>query len=284
MTWSHAVNSLTRGFVAIAIALGALAAHAKDSDRKELEDAKKKQSASAKLRRLIPLLESKDESVQKDAAQAILAIPPRDRVEPLTDMLRNRPYTERQNAAKFLDGIKSQEVIKALVRVVLKDNIDTVRAAALETLKKNFEQQELVHAFWSAFRLKDLAARARAAEAIGVIGAGYPGAVEVLIQELLITWGATQRVHTLFADQVAYVRDYDIEIAQQAVIADPIPGTVTSGVVLDTTVLRMQEKMILIQRRVIGEALKNLTGQDFGDDAKAWARWWEKNKDDFASR
>ncbi len=278
------MNSLTRGFVVLAIALGALAAHAKDSDREKLDDAKKKSGAAAKLRRLVPLLESKDAEVQKDAAEAILAIPGKDRVEPLTDMLRNRPYTERQNAAQYLDGIKDQEVIKALVRVVLKDNIDTVRAAALETLKKNVEQPALVQAFWSAFGLKDMASRVRAAEAIGVIGGGYVGAVEVLIQELFITWGATQRVNMFFATQTAYVRDFDIEIAQAAVIADPIPGTVASGVVLDTTVLRIQEKMIVIQRRVIGDALKKLTGEDFGDDAKAWARWWDQHKDDFASK
>ncbi|MEK7866099.1 MAG: hypothetical protein AAB434_05405, partial [Planctomycetota bacterium] len=149
---------------------------------------------------------------------------------------------------------------------------------------KNVEQPALVQAFWSAFFLKDMAARVRAAEAIGVIGGGYVGAVEVLIKELFITYGSSQRVNIFFATQTAYVRDFDIEIAQAAVIADPIPGTVASGVVLDTTVLRIQEKMIVIERRVIGDALGKLTGEDFGDDAKAWARWWEQHKDDFASK
>ncbi len=276
--------SLTRGIVIAVVALSALAAQAKDTDRDKLEDALKKPGATARLRRLFPLLDSKDESVKKDAEAAIKAIPAKDLIEPLTDIIRNRPYQEREAAAKFLDGIKDEQVIKSLVHTVLYDNIEQVRTAALASLKNDVEQNELIRAFWSAFFLKSNLAHIRAAEAIGMVGAGNAGAVEVLIQELFITYGSTQRVNTFFAEQTAYVKDYDIEIATNAVIADPIPATVSSGIVLDVTVLRVQERMIVITRKVIGAALKNLTGQDFGDDAKAWQNWWDKHKDDFASK
>lgn len=43
----------------------------------------------------------------------------------------------------------------------------------------------------------------------------------------------TQRANVFVARQIAYVKDYDIEIAQQAVIADPIPATLQDGITLD---------------------------------------------------
>lgn len=43
----------------------------------------------------------------------------------------------------------------------------------------------------------------------------------------------TQRANLQVTNQIAYVKDFDVEIAQAAVIADPIVDTVTEGVVLD---------------------------------------------------
>jgi type II secretory pathway component GspD/PulD (secretin) len=43
----------------------------------------------------------------------------------------------------------------------------------------------------------------------------------------------TQRGNLFVANQFAYVKDYDVEVANDAVIADPIPGTVMDGISLD---------------------------------------------------
>lgn len=43
----------------------------------------------------------------------------------------------------------------------------------------------------------------------------------------------TQRAHLMVLNEVAYVKDFDVEIAQAAVIADPIIDKVREGVVLD---------------------------------------------------
>ena len=43
----------------------------------------------------------------------------------------------------------------------------------------------------------------------------------------------TQRANVFIARQIAYVKDYDIEIATDAIIADPIPATLQDGITLD---------------------------------------------------
>lgn len=43
----------------------------------------------------------------------------------------------------------------------------------------------------------------------------------------------TQRANVTIVKQIAYVQDYDVEIATNATIADPVIGTVQDGVVLD---------------------------------------------------
>jgi type II secretory pathway component GspD/PulD (secretin) len=42
-----------------------------------------------------------------------------------------------------------------------------------------------------------------------------------------------QRANVFVAQQITYIRDYDVEVAEQAAIADPIPGVVQDGIVLD---------------------------------------------------
>ncbi len=43
----------------------------------------------------------------------------------------------------------------------------------------------------------------------------------------------TQRANITMVNQIAYVRDYDVEVAQAAAIADPIMGVIQDGLVLD---------------------------------------------------
>lgn len=48
-----------------------------------------------------------------------------------------------------------------------------------------------------------------------------------------ITAFNNQRANIFFANQITYVKDYEIEIAQQAAIADPVPAVVMDGITLD---------------------------------------------------
>ncbi|MDA0933375.1 MAG: hypothetical protein O3C51_07945 [Planctomycetota bacterium] len=85
------------------------------------------------------------------------------------------------------------------------------------------------------------------------------------------TAGAT-RAHVAFIDQQSYVRDFDVEIASGAFIADPKIDVVQSGVVLDVNVASVTHS----PARAIGafrRALASLAGTDPGADPVAWDAW-----------
>jgi hypothetical protein len=68
--------------------------------------------------------------------------------------------------------------------------------------------------------------------------------------------------------QIAYVKDYDVEVAQTAFIADPVVDVIQDGAVLETAVIHVQ-----VERRLYRDALRHLTGADFGTKPGAWRRW-----------
>lgn len=81
------------------------------------------------------------------------------------------------------------------------------------------------------------------------------------------------RAHMFATTQRAYIRDFDVEIAQAAAVANPVIGTVTNGVVLDVTVgavVAMRTKIAGAYRR----ALTELVGSDPGEDPAAWDAWY----------
>ena len=69
-------------------------------------------------------------------------------------------------------------------------------------------------------------------------------------------------------NQVAYVKDYDVEVAQTAFIADPVVDVILDGIVLDVAVVQVSR-----QRRIMGHALRRLSGKNFGGNVKAWTSW-----------
>lgn len=58
------------------------------------------------------------------------------------------------------------------------------------------------------------------------------GRAETLFAPRLTVFN-TQRAHLTVVEQQAYIKDFDVQVAQSAYIADPVIGTVQSGVVFD---------------------------------------------------
>lgn len=80
------------------------------------------------------------------------------------------------------------------------------------------------------------------------------------------------RSYMAITQQQAYIRDFDVQVAQAAVIADPVVGVVSSGVVLDVTVAAVVTHRIQIVK-AYRSALRSLVGSDPGADPKRWAEW-----------
>ncbi|MGH7162312.1 MAG: hypothetical protein ACREID_02420, partial [Planctomycetota bacterium] len=63
-----------------------------------------------------------------------------------------------------------------------------------------------------------------------------------------------------------------------AAIGDPIVNTIRDGVILDYKILGGSgEAWVVEERKAYADALSHLTGRDYGQDWKAYARYAEEN-------
>jgi hypothetical protein len=80
---------------------------------------------------------------------------------------------------------------------------------------------------------------------------------------------------------MAYVQDFDVEVAQFASVADPQVNTLIEGSVLDVRVIGTSEISFAVESRKIRGALRKLTGENPGETNRSWLDWWERNKHRF---
>ncbi|MFQ5844586.1 MAG: hypothetical protein ACE5JG_06300, partial [Planctomycetota bacterium] len=79
-------------------------------------------------------------------------------------------------------------------------------------------------------------------------------------------------------NQVSFIQDFDVEVAQTQFIADPVIGVVQSGSQLNVRVFSTSGYIDVYENRAIAGALKKLTGEDYGQDRRAWAAWWREQQ------
>ena len=120
--------------------------------------------------------------------------------------------------------------------------------------------------------------RIRTAEALGELG--NPAAAKLLVlaaphagKGLAAADGVdgSVRAHIAVLEQQAYVRDFDVEVAQSSFIADPQIDTIQSGMVLDVTVHAVFSEPVIVD--AYRKALRRLTSQDPGADPRGWPQW-----------
>ena len=80
------------------------------------------------------------------------------------------------------------------------------------------------------------------------------------------------RSHMFQTTTRSIIRDFDVEIAQAAAVANPVIGTAQSGVVLDVAVPAVITQRLAIERSY-RKALKRLTGSDPGRGTAGWDGW-----------
>lgn len=122
--------------------------------------------------------------------------------------------------------------------------------------------------------------RVNATEALGTMN--YPAAVPTLMHHLTTNLqgsggGRAPHANIFVGRQIAYIQDYDVEVAQNESIADPVINVLMEGTVLDAAVLGVTEYQLQTERATTRRALSRLTGADPGHTTAAWKRWWEEN-------
>lgn len=111
------------------------------------------------------------------------------------------------------------------------------------------------------------------AKALALRASGDPATVQTLARRYRILWGATNRGYCQFSSRTACVPDYDIELTAGVAIPDPKVGVVRDGVVLEATVLKIEEEGWWYERGIVHDALVRLAGVDAGPRPEDWQRW-----------
>jgi hypothetical protein len=173
------------------------------------------------------------------------------------------------------------EVRQMLSRAVL-DGADCVRREAALALR-DVGDEGVILPVVRTLGSNNAAVRANAADALGEMG--YPAAVMPLMARLSSlsspAAGGSFKApasYIFVGRQIAYVQDYDVEVAQFAAVGDPQINTLTEGSVLDVRVIGTYETSTAIESRHIRSALHDLTGADPGSTNRSWMDWWDQNK------
>ena len=75
--------------------------------------------------------------------------------------------------------------------------------------------------------------------------------------------------------EISYVRDFDVQVAQNAFAADPDVGVLFEGAILDVKVIGVTEEITVAEVKAATGSLAKLTGKNLGPHPDAWALWWK---------
>lgn len=217
------------------------------------------------------------------AMRRLAALSRTDRLSAFRKGLKSGDREVRTYCAFQLGGLGYSGVLKDLGRLSLLDEETTVRETAARAYRRVAEADPygrhpygLILPYLKAMERTDPELRIRAIEALGFLG--QASAVPALLGAFQGGGSGGYRApsnHVFIGSERALVTDFDVEIAQAAVIADPKISHVRSGAQLEARVLAVDAQIVLRQKIAVGRALGSLTGENFGADAAMWKMWWE---------
>jgi hypothetical protein len=179
-----------------------------------------------------------------------------------------------------------EEVKGLLVRSVLDGSEDVRREAAVALGEAG--EPAVVIPLLRAMGSDYAAVRENAIQAVG--NAGYPAAVPALMSHMTSVVSAVQsggggggspRSNIFVGKQIAYIQDFDVEVAQFEAVADPQINVLLEGAVLDVRVHGVHVESFAVESRKMRTALAQLTGANPGKTNRAWLDWWRENQGDY---
>jgi hypothetical protein len=199
----------------------------------------------------------------------------------LVTLLKDHRHTVRGLAASMLKDSRPPVALEPLIGASLLDPNREVRQEALDAV---VAYQNPGAAAPYARLLANDRESVRMAAIDGLAAINNPQAAGALISMMAPGSNAgTSRGYVSFGTQTSYVRDYDVEIAQGAVIAKPIVGIIQDGSVLDVRVIGAFGSRSLAERDATHRALVSLTKRDYGFDYDRWQTWWLANRTQLTS-
>ncbi len=203
---------------------------------------------------------------ERAAQRALAAMEPRPRLRGALAALDARRPAVRAAAAQLLAELGDEVALRPLLVAAVRDADADVRGAAIDavvSLGHPDAAVPLVKALGSATpRIV-----ANAAHALGELG---DRRALVYVVKRMSGGGDSPRVFAAFVNQISYVRDFDVEVAQAANIADPDVGVIQEGAVIDVDVATAMTRTWL--EPILVDAAGRLAGKPFrsADEARAW--------------
>lgn len=196
--------------------------------------------------------------------------------------LRSQVVTRRSFGALALRRLIPGEGVKPLLRHAVLDPSDEVRRSSSLALR-SVGDPGVIAPIVRVLETSDSAVlRKNAAEALGDMG--YAAAVEPLVARLAAPAppgsgdaGRAPHSHIFVGRQVAYLQDFDVQVAQNQAIADPQVGVLIEGSAMDVAVLGVQSVDTAVELASVRTSLERLTHASPGKTSKAWLAWWQAN-------
>jgi hypothetical protein len=216
---------------------------------------------------------------------AVLELKKLPRDQELTGLLlaelRSNIVTRRSFGALALRRLVPGEGVKPLLRHAVLDPSDEVRRSSSLALRAVGEPGVIVPVVRLLETSDSASLRKNAAEALGDMG--YAAAVEPLMMRLMPgsnpggDAGRLPHSHIFVGTQIAYIHDFDVQVAQNQAVADPQVGVLIEGSVLDAAVAGVQNVDTAVELAAVRSSLEKLTNASPGKNSKAWLAWWQQN-------
>ncbi|MCA8944186.1 MAG: hypothetical protein KDB80_16595 [Planctomycetes bacterium] len=241
----------------------------------ELLSASKRQAnPPVRVRALLALVGAeRDEKVR--AIECVLAGLEDGRAE-LRKQARSAGSASRRLAAlRALARRGDADDTRFVLRTAIVDANANVRRDAMRTRAATVDPEESIGYLSPGLLANQLSIRTRTAEAFANLG--HHAAIPVLVHAGIAAGasalpGGATRGYIAVTRQTSYVRDFDVEVAQAAFIADPKIDVVQDGVVLDATLFSVTTRRLQLIRSY-RRALELLCDSDPGPEPKDWSQW-----------
>ena len=161
-----------------------------------------------------------------------------------------------------------------VLRTAVLDSATDVRTAAIELVRPMVKDEDINY-LATGLAAQTAKVRVRTAEALGELG--NPAAIKLLVMaapnagKALAGGSGEIRNHIAIIQQQAYIRDFNVEVAAASFIADPQIDVLTSGSVLDVSLLAVTEVRTILQS--YRRSLTKLAKSDPGDNPGTWPTW-----------
>jgi hypothetical protein len=217
-------------------------------------------------------------AVSRAAQVALSNVPKEKQLAAALLVLYDREPSARRASARHLGLLGDESALRALLLTGARDVDASVRREAV-LAAQSFGNDDVAIPFIRALGSENPRTAANAAEAIALLG--DQRAAPYVIKRLS-SHGSSTRNFVAFLNQVSYVRDYDVEIAQASNIANPDIGTLQEGTVLDARVLDAWYESTWMENVLLG-TLSALAGRELRtkEDAIAWYRQRQGEIPDF---